>query len=107
MQIGPAQGAWSGLFEIRQEVNYAIISTLKGIPPSPTITVRHLLVEDSRNADTTKVGLSPTVFAKDNKLIVFARFEAATLEDFSENYGTIRASDINITAVKNLISQNP
>jgi hypothetical protein len=75
LDVGTRPPAWSGRAVARQTVRYRVDDWLKGYLDERHVAVDHLVVASSRHADGDAVGLTPTIFAPDKRLIVFVRFE--------------------------------
>ena len=111
--LGTAPTMWSGVAWSTQSVTYTVDSVLKGTYTDSEITVYHLVVDGSRQAADTP-GLSSTIFAVNNKLIVFAMenseyiiltdYEIPRYMDFDEEYGTIPYSQTNEDVIENMIN---
>lgn len=72
-EVESTLGFGSGYFVVVQRVNYEIEEVLKGDLPKGRINVAHLVVANSPTADkeTRQMQLSPKLFAKGNRLILF------------------------------------
>lgn len=72
-EVEPTLGFGSGYFVVVQRVNYEIEEVLKGDLPKGRINVAHLVVANSPTADeeTGQMQLSPKLFAKGNRLVLF------------------------------------
>lgn len=102
--VDAAPPVWSGFAEARQDVTYNVSQTVKGSPPGSSITVSHLVVAGSRHARTDDVGLSTTIFAPGNQVIVMAEAPTGSqADDISENYSTVPFSSQNLSAVQQLM----
>ena len=112
--VGTAPGFWSGIAWSTQAVTYTIDSVIKGTYTEATITLYHVLVEGSRQAGSD-AGLSPTIFAVGNRLIVFAiqnpdevspgaGWEIPRYMDFDEEYGTIPWSEQNASVITAMLA---
>lgn len=118
--IGTAPGFWSGIAMSTQAVTYDVESVLKGSYTEATITINHLVVDGTRQADDDEAataGLTSSIFAVGNRLIVFSKqntgytslgtdYEGPQNIDVDPNYGTIPYSSQNQSVVEGMIT-NP
>jgi len=118
--IGTAPGFWSGIAMSTQAVTYDVDEVLKGSYSESSITINHLVVDGTRqadDADAETAGLSSSVFAVGNRLIVFSKqnteyvslgsdYEGPEYIDVDANYGTIPYSSQNQSVVEGMIA-NP
>lgn len=114
--LGTAPDMWSGIVWSTQGVTYNVDSVLKGSLADASITVYHLVVDDTRQSSDAP-GLDSTIFAVGNKLIVTIKqnpnlvnlgtgWEIPRYIDFDENFSSIPWSQQNENVIKNMIS-NP
>jgi hypothetical protein len=100
--VGTRPIAWSGFLRIDQTATYTIDHLVKGNFTSATISVQHMVVGGSRNADTSP-GLSLTRFATGQKLIVSLAERAGRYYDLDEDFGTLPYSANNESALRALL----
>ena len=109
VHVGPPPKFRSGGFMALQEVRYKVENVLKGVLPAGTaeLDIQHVVVGGSRTADASPEAnrLSPTVFAPGSHRVVIARRESSMWLGSDEDYGVIAASDSNLTAIKQLLSE--
>ena len=118
--IGTAPGFWSGIAMSTQAVTYNIDEVLKGSYTESSLTINHLVVDGTRqadDADADTAALTSSIFAVGNKLIVFSKqntgytslgtdYEGPENIDVDPNYGTIPYSAQNQSVVEGMIA-NP
>lgn len=71
VDVGPAPKVWSGLFLFVQRVRYEVKDVLKGQLSKREIDVGHYVVKNSLSADSKEPRLSPEIFKKGNRLLLF------------------------------------
>lgn len=71
IKVEPPLGLWSGFHPIGQHVKYEIEEVIKGKLAEREIYVAHGIVKNSPTADTEQARLSPKVFAKGNRFVLF------------------------------------
>jgi hypothetical protein len=81
--VGPKMGFWSGQFAAFQEVHYYVIQVLKGSLGPGEIVVKHPVVKNSETADLLVPQLSPRLFFKGNRVLLF--LDEITAQDLSKD----------------------
>jgi hypothetical protein len=71
VEVKPALGVWSGLFMVVQRVHYEVRDVLKGEMRGQNIDVGYYIVANSSTADAKEARLSPKIFKKNAKAILF------------------------------------
>jgi hypothetical protein len=118
--IGTAPGFWSGIAMSTQAVTYDIDEVLKGAYTESELTINHMVVDETRQADDADAAtpaLNSSIFAVGNQLIVFSTqnteytslgtdYEGPEYIDVDANYGTIPYSSQNQSVVEGMIA-NP
>jgi hypothetical protein len=99
-EVGAAPRFWSGRIPSYQTVQYVVEDVLKGNPISE-ITVAHVVVAGSKTARKDTPGLSPSLFQKDNRLIVFAmKTDQGEWKSLHENLGATPYSEETLNKIK-------
>lgn len=105
VETKPTPGFWSGQFAAIQIVRYDIKESIKGGLSSGVIDAGHYLVHGSCSADRSKPQLSPELFRKGNRLVLFLSHEEKggyLVRD--ENCGAIASSAETVAKIRGLIS---
>lgn len=71
VEVKPALGVWSGLFLVVQRVRYEVKDVLKGDLRERNINVGHYIVANSSTADAKEARLSPKIFTKGARVVLF------------------------------------
>src|SRR5262249_50590566 len=71
IELRPSPGFWSGQFASVQHVEYGVVEVLKGEVHKDRINVGHYVVFNSQSADKDRPQLSPELFKKGNRLVLF------------------------------------
>jgi len=71
IEIEPPLGLWSGYHAIGQHVKYEIEEVIKGKLAEREIYVAHGIWKNTPTADTEQARLSPKLFAKGNRFVLF------------------------------------
>ena len=95
LSIGKPPNGWSGYGSTFQAVTYKVEKILKGQYSQPEITIHHIVVSESLTAqEGDEPGLSPDLFAINNKLIVSAQKAPGDIwKSLSEDQGALPATD--------------
>ena len=109
VKLHTSPGAWSGRYEVYQEVEYAVARYLKGRAPNDhgPVVVSHLLLQGARTADPDAPRLSGSFFAPDRTLIVLARVDKGQIVALDANYSVAPATDEIVTAVERRLAEAP
>jgi hypothetical protein len=104
--LGEPGVSWSGRVPSFQRVTYQSAEYLKGAG-KPDVTVSHVLVKGSPTAAPGEVpALSPKLFAKGARLIIFAtRADDGTLLSYDERIGTLPHDEANAKQVRALLGR--
>lgn len=104
--LGEPAGSWSGRVPSFQQVTYQSAEYLKGAG-KPNVTVSHVLVKGSPTAVPGDApALSPKLFAKGARLIVFAtRAADGTLQSYDERIGALPHDEAKANQVRALIAR--
>jgi hypothetical protein len=113
VRLGPTYGFWIGILPSYQYAYYKVGEVTKGHLSEREITCRHLVVHNSETADKNEPRLSPTLFAKGNKVVLFLRGSILSKDDFGEikpgdkiyetldeNFGVIPATEEILNMIK-------
>ena len=104
IEVKPAPGFWSGQFTAMQKVNYKVIKILKGNLDTCNIEVGHYVVHNSRTADSEQPRLSPKLFKKRQRLVLFLNRDPEKHDvAFDENCGAILADVEKVKLVQGII----
>lgn len=97
---------WSGRLPAYQMVSYEVEEILKGTE-IPKIAVHHIVVKDSKTATSgNEPSLSPDLFRKGSKLIVFAeKADDGTWRCLDEEIGALKYSDESYQKIKNSLGK--
>ena len=105
IEVKQAPGFWSGQLTAMQKVNYKVIKILKGNLNARDIEVAHYVVHNSRSADSEQPRLSPKLFKKGQRLVLFLNRDAEkSYVVFDENCGAILADVEKVKLVQGMIS---
>lgn len=105
IDVKPAPGFWSGQLTAMQKVDYKAIKILKGNLNACNIEVGHYVVHNSRTADNEQPRLSPKLFKKGQRLVLFLnRDPEKHYVVFDENCGAILADVEQVKLVQGIIS---
>ena len=104
IKVKSAPGFWSGQFTAMQKVDYKIIEILKGKLSACDIEVGHYVVHNSSTADSEQPRLSPKLFKKGQRLVLFLKRDAEKhYVVFDENCGSILADEEKVKLVQRII----
>jgi hypothetical protein len=71
IEVEPPLGLWSGYHAIGQHVKYEIEEVIKGKLAGREIYVAHGIWKNTATVDTEQARLSPKLFAKGNRFVLF------------------------------------
>jgi hypothetical protein len=71
IEVEPPLGLWSGYHAIGQHVKYEVEEVIKGKLSKREIYVTHGVVKNAPTSDTEQARLSPTLFVKGNRFVLF------------------------------------
>jgi hypothetical protein len=75
IEVEPPLGLWSGYHAIGQHVKYEVEEVIKGKLAEREIYVAHGIVKNTPTADTEQARLSPKLFVKGNRFVLFLTTE--------------------------------
>lgn len=122
--VGQGAGFWSGQFPAYQYVKYKIESTIIGESSTEIIGVNHYVVKGSQSSDKATPRLSPELFKRGNKLILFlvpddgkeklnsprenkcSKGMTADYLVFDSDFGAIKATDDLVRQIKQQLGTN-
>jgi hypothetical protein len=101
-----------------QPVKYKVIEPLKGRLVGDEINVLHYVIKGTASADKEQERLSPTLFAKNNRLILFLVHDWGIVKDtkwerpiqylvYEPECGSLIASNDTVALVKNTLKESP
>lgn len=71
--VGPTPGFWSGYLVASQRVRFKVVKTLKGNLTADEVEVEYYLVKNDDLVDHELPRLSPQIFEKGNRLVLFLK----------------------------------
>jgi hypothetical protein len=71
IEVEPPLGLWSGYHAIGQHVKYEVEEVMKGKLSKREIYVTHGVVKNAPTSDTEQARLSPKLFVKGNRFVLF------------------------------------
>ncbi len=111
VSLGTPPAIKTGPFPVYQTVAYKVSATLKGsigVPEGTEVVVAHHVIGGTRSTGPSEANeLSRELFKPGRSLIVAVKGDKQQWMDLDESYGTIPATDQNLSLTKRILEASP